>query len=234
MNADAGAAVVSGGAVVVVAVVVVTVNEGDATSRETELDVPQADNKPMASNTPSDAVRDMTDTRAVLPEDTPRGANPPTLDEMDQPGRFDVARLWASYGVRLMRYGGVTIVSSTIGLTTYAIGLLVFDWPALAANFLSVCVSTPPAYYLNRQWVWERDSGGHSVSREVGPFWIMTLIGFAVSTTAIGIMDTFTDNKIVLLLTQVASFGALWLVKFAFLEKVMWKAEHPGRTSESV
>jgi len=153
---------------------------------------------------------------------------------MDQPSRFNLARLWESYGARLMRYGGVTIVSSTIGLTTYALFLIVLDWPALAANFVSVCISTPPAYYLNRQWVWERDSGGHSVSREVGPFWIMTLIGFAVSTTAIGIMDTITDNKLVLLFTQVASFGALWLVKFAFLEKVMWKVEDPDRTNEPV
>jgi len=154
---------------------------------------------------------------------------------MDQPRRLDPARLWRKYcqhlwqeyGQRLMRYGGVTIIGSIVGVTTLLIGLYAFDWPGVFANFISVCMSTPPAYYLNRRWVWERGTGNHSASREVGPFWIMTFFGFVVSTVAIGIASLITDVKLVLLITQVASFGALWLIKFVFLEKYLWKdAEH--------
>ena len=146
---------------------------------------------------------------------------------MDQPRRLALARLWGDYGARLMRYGGVTIVSTVVGLSTLFVGLYVFDWPGVFANFVSVCMSTPPAYYLNRRWVWERGTGNHSASREVGPFWVMTFMGFAISTVAIGIASTLTDVKAVLLITQVCSFGALWLLKFAFLEKYLWKdAEH--------
>jgi putative flippase GtrA len=146
---------------------------------------------------------------------------------MDQPRRLDLARLWEDYGPRLMRYGGVTVVSTVVGLSTLFVGLYVFDWPGVFANFVSVFMSTPPAYYLNRRWVWERGTGNHSAAREVGPFWIMTFMGFAISTIAIGIASTLTDVKAVLLITQVASFGALWLLKFAFLEKYLWKdAEH--------
>ena len=141
---------------------------------------------------------------------------------MTSTGRFSVARLWRDYGQRLIRYGGVTVVSASIGSSTLLVGLYVFDWPPLFANFVSVLTSTPPAYLLNRQWVWERDPGGHSVSREVAPFWIMTLIGFVVSMTAIGIVDRFTDRRILFLITQTAAFGALWLLKFAFLEKYLW------------
>ncbi len=149
-------------------------------------------------------------------------AEPRTLDPMDRgQRRFDVARLWADYGARLVRFGGVTIVSNIVGLTTLAIGLFVFDWPGVLANFVSVCATTPPAYYLNRKWVWGR-SGDHSTTREVAPFWIMTLFGFVVSTIAIGVADLMTDAKPVLLAAQVGSFGALWLLKFAFLEKVLW------------
>lgn len=141
---------------------------------------------------------------------------------MDLARRFNVARLWTDYGSRLMRYGGVTIVSTVVGFTTLVIGLYVFEWNPLFANFISVMMSTPPAYLLNRHWVWERDKGGHSVGAEIGPFWLMTFVGFVVSMTAIGIADGITDNRLVFLVTQVAAFGTLWLVKFAFLEKVLW------------
>ena len=142
---------------------------------------------------------------------------------MDEPRRLNVARLWQDYGKRLVRYGGVTVVSSAVGFCTLFIGLFVFDWPGVFANFISVCMSTPPAYYLNRRWVWERGVGNHSASREVGPFWIMTFCGFVVSTVAIGIASLLTDVKVVLLFTQTAAFGGMWLVKFAFLEKYLWK-----------
>ncbi len=141
---------------------------------------------------------------------------------MDQPSRFNLARLWNDYGMRLLRYGGVTVVTTTVGLTVLSIGLYVFDWKPVWANLVSVSASTPFAYYLNRHYVWERAAGNHSVSQEVGPFWVMTLIGYVVSTSAVGLMSLATDSNPVLLLTQLAAFGGLWLVKFAFLEKYLW------------
>ncbi len=126
-----------------------------------------------------------------------------------------------------MRYGGVTVVSSVVGLTTLVIGIVVVGWPALFANFVSVLVSTPPAYLLNRHWVWGRDPGGHSMSGEIGPFWIMTFLGWVISSVAVGTADLVTDNDFFLIATQVASFGFLWLLKFAFLEKVLWRHHRP-------
>ena len=141
---------------------------------------------------------------------------------MDQTRRFNVARLWEDYGSRLVRFGGVTIVSTIVGLITLFVGLRVFDQSGIVANFWSVLFSTPPAYYLNRAYVWGRGTSDHSAKREVGPFWIMTLLGWVVSTIAIAIADTQTDSDVVLLIVQMAAFGALWIVKFAFLEKVLW------------
>ena len=141
---------------------------------------------------------------------------------MDSIRRFNVARLWSEYGKRLIRFGGVTIVSTVVGLATLFVGLRVFNQSGIVANFWSVVFSTPPAYYLNRAYVWGRGTTDHSASREVGPFWILTLLGWVVSTIAIAIADTQTDSEILLLVTQMASFAALWLVKFAFLEKFLW------------
>ena len=152
---------------------------------------------------------------------------------MDQTRRFNVARLWEEYGSRLLRFGGVTIVSTVVGLATLFVGLAVFDMSGIVANFWSVVLSTPPAYYLNRAYVWGRGTSNHSESREVGPFWIMTLLGWVVSTIAIAIADTQTDSDIALLIVQMASFAALWIVKFAFLEKVLWP-DSDERVSETI
>ena len=141
---------------------------------------------------------------------------------MSEQGRFGVRRLWMDYGLRLIRYGGVTILTTIVGLTTLFVGLEAFGWDEVLANFVSVLVSTPFGYYLNRSWVWERDAGNHSVKREVGPFWIMTFLGFVVSTIAVWIVGQFTDSTMIILLTQIASFAGLWLVKFYFLEKYLW------------
>ena len=146
---------------------------------------------------------------------------------MDSTRRFNVARLWDEYGKRLIRYGGVTIVSTVVGLATLFVGLRIFDQSGIVANFWSVVLSTPPAYYLNRAYVWGRGTSDHSASREVGPFWIMTLLGWLVSTIAIAIADTQTDSEIILVLTQMAAFAGLWLVKFAFLEKFLWPDSEP-------
>lgn len=152
---------------------------------------------------------------------------------MDQTRRLDVARLWEDYGSRLLRFGGVTIVSTVVGLVTLFVCLSAFNMSGIVANFWSVVLSTPPAYYLNRAYVWGRGTNNHSASREVGPFWIMTLLGWLVSTIAIAIADTQTDSDIALLIVQIASFAALWLVKFAFLEKVLWP-DSDDRVSEAI
>lgn len=131
-------------------------------------------------------------------------------------------RLWDEYGMRLIRYGGVTIVSTIVGLTTLYIGFGLFDWPAAAANLVSVFVSTPFAYYLNRQYVWEQKPGNHSAAREVGPFWVVTFIGWVFSTLVVWGAALISDTTVVVLLAQVSAFATLWLLKFAFLEKFLW------------
>jgi len=146
---------------------------------------------------------------------------------MDQPSRFNLARLWNDYGMRLLRYGGVTVVTTLVGLTTLFIGLYSFDWEPVYANLVSVFMSTPFAYYLNRHFVWGRSTGNHSVSKEVGPFWIMTFIGFVVSTIVVGLASLATESRPLLLLAQLSAFGGLWLVKFAFLEKYLWPDNDP-------
>ncbi len=139
--------------------------------------------------------------------------------------RFAPERLWAEYGAKLMRYGGVTIVTTVVGLGTLFVGLAVFGWDRVIANFASVLLSTPFAYYLNRSYVWERAAGNHSATGEVGPFWIMTFIGFAFSTLVVWLAGFISEATWFLLAAQIGAFASLWLIRFAFLEKYLWRDE---------
>ena len=147
-------------------------------------------------------------------------------------GRFHPARLWADYGSRLMRYGGVTVVTTVVGLTALFVGLAVLEWDRVPANLVSVTASTPFAYYLNRNYVWERQPGNHSASREVTPFWIMSFVGYGFSTLVVYVAGFISEATVFLLLAQLAAFGTLWLFKFAFLEKYLWS--EPENISERV
>ena len=130
-------------------------------------------------------------------------------------------RLWSEYGVRLVRYGGVTVVTTVVGLIVLFGGLSLWDLRPAWANVLSVAASTPFAYVLNRRFVWLQD-GEHSVSSEIAPFWAMSFLGLAVSTAVFALAGLVTASIPLLLFVQFGTFGALWVVKFSFLEKFLW------------
>jgi putative flippase GtrA len=131
----------------------------------------------------------------------------------------------------IQQYGGKALRYSTVSLCGVAVTqilivvFLAIDWPNWVANAVAVMISSIPAYMLNRQWVWnKRDS--HSFSREVVPFWGMALLGLLLSTFAVWIVSDYTDAAIAVSLTNIASFGVLWVGKFFILEKVLFQGEH--------
>jgi putative flippase GtrA len=99
------------------------------------------------------------------------------------------------------------------------------DWEPVWANIFAVSVGTVPAYLLSRYWVWEKRGKNHFL-REVVPFWVLTLIGFLLSTAAVWFVDTnFDPSPLVINLTSLAAFGVVWAVKFVVLDRVLFKTE---------
>ena len=132
-----------------------------------------------------------------------------------------VARLWRTYGAKLIRYSWVSVVSTSISVCL----LLVFrdglGWSFVAANIAAVTISTVPAYILSRRWVWSQD-GKNSVRYEIAPFWAMAFLGLALSTLFVYIAEQFTEHSLALILANGAAFGLLWIAKFLVLDKLMW------------
>lgn len=123
--------------------------------------------------------------------------------------------------VKLLRYSGVSVVAVMVTQGVLWLGLAVLRWPALMANFIAVTIGAVPAYLMNRSWVWGR-TNSHSVREEILPFWIYSLVGLAVSTACVALVDAWFTSTGLLMLANLLAFGTLWLGKFFVLETILF------------
>lgn len=128
-----------------------------------------------------------------------------------------------------MRYAGVSVIVVPLTQVLLVFFYTVADLPALAANALAVTIAAVPAYFISRRWVW-RKVAGHSVSREVIPFWTMNLVGLLLSTLFVWLVGLISDSTVLLVAANVLAFGILWLAKFMLCE--MWLFAVPDDGSE--
>jgi putative flippase GtrA len=119
---------------------------------------------------------------------------------------------------------GTTLLSAAV-LVALALGLGV---SAGIANIIAVCCGIVPSYVANRRWVWKRPGRG-SLTREVLPFWVLSLTGLAVSTFAVArvadLTSTWTSSArvVALPLANLSVFAALWVVQFVLLDRVIFR-----------
>jgi putative flippase GtrA len=133
-------------------------------------------------------------------------------------------RLACSLGV-----SAVTTALSTGLLVLLAVGMGV---DAGTANAIGVVCGIPVSYVGNRRWVWRR-TGRSALLREVVPFWSICLLGLAVSTLVVGRVGAATAalpatwRVVILPIANAATFGVLWLVQFALLDRVIFRTSRP-------
>ncbi len=119
---------------------------------------------------------------------------------------------------------GTTVLSAAV-LVTLALGAGV---PAGSANVIAVCCGIGPSYFANRHWVWGRSGRGDLV-HEALPFWLLSIAGLVASTMAVslvasaGVHWSTSVRALALPLANLSVFGALWLVQFALLDKVLFR-----------
>ena len=136
-------------------------------------------------------------------------------------------RLRAEHGLKALRYCGVSVVNVTVGLSVLAVCHGVLGWPAVVANLAAWMVGTAPAYLLSRAWVWQR-SGPHRLGREVLTFWIMALVGLALSSLVVAIIEHLADRTVLVLAGNFGAYGSVWVAKYIFLDRVMWPRRRDG------
>ena len=136
-------------------------------------------------------------------------------------------RLRAEHGPKALRYCAVSVVNVTVGLSVLSVCHAVLGWPAVGANLAAWMVGTAPAYLLSRAWVWQR-RGPHRLGGEVLTFWVMALVGLALSSLAVGIVERYTPRTVLVMAGNLGAYGVVWVAKYLFLDKVMWRGVRGG------
>ena len=138
-----------------------------------------------------------------------------------------VRRILDEHGHKLIRYAGVSV----IGVSTGQLLLFVFyelgGWNAVLANTVAVALGTIPSYVLNRAWVWKKDSP-HSLTREILPFWGITLLGLLLSTGFAWYADRTFSSPFAVNLANAFGFGVVWVFKYLLLDRLMFGAHRQG------
>jgi putative flippase GtrA len=133
-----------------------------------------------------------------------------------------------------VRYGAVSAIATTTSLLV--LGALVGTRTTTAgwANVIATAVGTVPSFELNRRWVWGR-GGARSVRSELVPFVALSFAGLALSTLAVSVIARWADGAgladatrtVAVQAANLAAFGALWLVQFVVLDRVLFADRSP-------
>jgi putative flippase GtrA len=131
-------------------------------------------------------------------------------------------------GMKWVRFGSVSAVAIVVSIATFSLTFYTLHRELLAQTIATI-VSTIPAYYLSRRWVWSVD-GKSNFRTEVVPFWVLSLLQFVLSLVIIGIAGRFIKTRIdshamktlVLNLVNLTTYGVMWVGKFFFLNKILF------------
>jgi putative flippase GtrA len=132
---------------------------------------------------------------------------------------------------RMLRCGAASIATTLLSLSVLAF-LVTFGVGAARANILATLVGIGPSYALNRRWAWAGRSDGHRW-RELLPFWVLSITGLVLSTIAVHVADGFAARHGLtssirtgfLLSANLGTFGLLWLVQFAILDRLVFNRQ---------
>jgi putative flippase GtrA len=144
-----------------------------------------------------------------------------------------VAFFRTDHGRRTLRYATVSVIAIVVSQIAIAVTYGGFLTSKTVAQTVAAILSTIPSYELNRRWVWGRN-GKSSKSREVVPFWIISLAQFAISLIAINFLGGWMEAHVASHLSRtlwlqsivLCIYGAMWVAKFAFFNRVLF-ADRP-------
>jgi len=143
-----------------------------------------------------------------------------------------VAHARSDAGRRALRYSATSLVAATATQIMLFLFLHVPEWKPVVSNFTAVTLMSVPAFLLNKYWVWGKRGRAH-MRREVIPFWLFTVAGWILSTLMVILVVRLTrtsslpdGNKFAVLGASLAGFGVLWVLKYLFLDKVMFGTHH--------
>ena len=131
-------------------------------------------------------------------------------------------------GLKMIKFTMVSVISALTSLVVLTIvyGVLRL-WTEVASTLFANQTAGVPSYILNRRWVWGKTGKSHLL-KEILPFAVISVtgIGFALFTASLAhkFADTHHLHHLartaLVVGTNVASFGILWVFKFLILNRL--------------
>lgn len=128
----------------------------------------------------------------------------------------------AQFDRKPVRYSLVSVVAVGVSQLVLILCNALLDWTAVPSNLMAVSIGSIPSYALNRSWVWGKRGPSH-LWREVVPFWAFALLGLAFSTLLVHLASQWNDSTLVVSAANLTAFGLLWVVKYLFLNALLFK-----------
>ena len=133
-------------------------------------------------------------------------------------------------GRRMIRYAATSAVGVAGTQVFLLLFLVVLTWDAVPSNLAATMLMSIPAFLLNKYWVWGKSGRAH-MRREVIPFWIFTVAGWALSTGAVAVVAGLSEpetlvHTLSVMAATITGFGVLWILKYMFLDKIMFGTDH--------
>jgi putative flippase GtrA len=141
-------------------------------------------------------------------------------------------------GRRALRYSATSVVGVIGSLILLQIFHILVGWTAVWSNFTAACLMSIPVFLLNKYWVWGKSGRAH-IRREVLPFWVFTVAGWGLSTLTVMLADQNTEsgtllNRVAVSAASIGGFGILWVLKYMFLDKIMFGPHHHTPYDEDI
>jgi putative flippase GtrA len=158
--------------------------------------------------------------------------------------RNRVVRLWefarTPAGMKMIKYTMVSVISAVTSLVVLTIvyGVLRL-WSEVPSVLFANLTAGVPSYLLNRRWVW-RKSGRSHVRKEILPFVVISISGIGFSLFTASLAHHYADahhlhhlvRTGLVLFTNIASCGILWVFKFLILNRIFATTPDPELAAE--
>jgi putative flippase GtrA len=130
---------------------------------------------------------------------------------------------------KLARYATVSAISTTVTLSLLGIMVYTKTLSPGWANVVATGIGTVPSFELNRRWVWSKRTK-RLVFREMVPFCALSFSGLGLSTLMVSLAASWSTSAglgsgataLISLAANLATFGALWVVQFFLLDRVLF------------
>ena len=130
----------------------------------------------------------------------------------------------------MIRYASTSLICVAITQILIIILYGIVKLQEVPANLAATMLTSIPAYMLNKYWVWGKKGRPH-MRREVIPFWAFTVAGWILSTGMVALASDIgvcgsPMRTIAVMIASISGFGILWILKYLFLDKIMFGPDH--------